>query len=154
MENYVIYDTDEIKVEIDGLFHEFIESMVVKSFKLSKTQCNILIEYVLKRLKQNNYDIRDVSIKLSSRVIVIENEKYIELVEPFDILAIGYDTLVSEENPRENKKELSEEISQYYKYLNTTFYMEIFDEPTYKTDGVMAAIVNKNLLITFFAFKQ
>lgn len=150
MDRIEIYNDKHTKIEIDKAFHDYIEKMIIKTIKIPPSQYTFLFEYALDKLIENKIDYKGCSFKSSSSAPVLEYYKFLSLIEPFDIFDFAMSVIIIQEN-QDNFDEIVEIIKNYYKEKDIIFYMEFFDKPIYKINGFMSAIVDNQLLISFFS---
>ena len=114
MENVEIYRDDKIIVEIDGDFNAILQSILVKTVELNRMQYHSLLEDVLKKLTKNNWDYKNCILKASSSVPIIEKNKMISLIEPFNVFEYVFDSFSIMED-RSNIEEIVESLKDLYK---------------------------------------
>lgn len=153
MDRVEIYRDNEIKVEIDGSFHDFIQSFIIKTIKLNNPQYHSLIESALDILQTNNIKYRGCVVKVSSSAPIIEYNKRLSLIEPFTIFEATFDLLTLLEDWN-NFYEIKNLIIQYYEEKEIPFYIEKFKNPIYNIYGFMAAKYKNELLICFFSIDE
>lgn len=144
-----IYNNGEIKVEVEGWFHRYLRSVVIRTVKLSQVQYRFLLEIALDKLKEQGIDYKDCVLKASSSVPILEHYKTLSLIEPFDIFEFALTTIVSL-GDWDYLDELIGLITQHYKKEGIPFYLEFFKKPVYNIDGFIAAKYCGELLISFF----
>ena len=54
MKNFILYEDDEKKIEIDGYFHWLMKQLAVKDFKLQPQEMNYLLALAFGILKNKN----------------------------------------------------------------------------------------------------
>ena len=154
MENIEIYRDENTIVEIDGLFDAFLKTVIIKTVKLRKEQYKILLEDTLDKLREKGWDFRSfISLKTSSSVPVIELNKKINLIEPFDIFECVFDLFASITD-LSIKDEVIKDLENYYEEKEIPFFMEFYDKPIFNVSGVVAAKLENLLLISFFKMDE
>ena len=154
MENIEIYRDENTIVEIDGLFNAFLKTVIIKTVKLRKEQYKILLEDTLDKLREKGWDFRSfISLKASSSVPVIELNKKINLIEPFDVFECVFDLFASITD-LSIKDEVIKDLENYYEEKEIPFFMEFYDKPIFNVSGVIAAKLEKLLLISFFKMDE
>lgn len=153
MENVEIYRDDKIIVEIDGDFNAILQSILVKTVELNRMQYHSLLEDVLKKLTKNNWDYKNCILKASSSVPIIEKNKMISLIEPFNIFEYVFDSFSTMED-RSNIEEIAESLEDFYKELNIPFFINLYTEPLFNVTGVVVAKIDDMLLISFFKIDE
>ena len=148
-----IYRDNEIKVEIDSSFNNFIQSFIIKTIKLNNLQYHFLIEVALDIIQVNNIKYKGCIVKVSSNAPIIEYNKRLSLIEPFTVFEPTFDllTLLEDWNSFYEIKNL---IIQYYEEKEIPFYIEKFKNPIYNIYGFMAAKYKNELLICFFSIDK
>lgn len=154
MENIEIYRDENTIVEIDGLFDAFLKTVIIKTVKLRKEQYKILLEDTLDKLREKGWDFRSfISLKASSSVPVIELNKKINLIEPFDVFECVFDLFASITD-LSIKDEVIKDLENYYEEKEIPFFMEFYDKPIFNVSGVVAAKLENLLLISFFKMDE
>ena len=154
MENIEIYRDENTIVEIDGLFNAFLKTVIIKTVKLRKEQYKILLEDTLDKLREKGWDFRSfISLKASSSVPVIELNKKINLIEPFDVFECVFDLFASITD-LSIKDEVIKDLEDYYEKKEIPFFIEFYDKPIFNVSGVIAAKLEKLLLISFFKIDE
>lgn len=154
MENIEIYRDENTIVEIDGLFDAFLKTVIIKTIKLRKEQYKILLEDTLDKLREKGWDFRSfISLKASSSVPVIELNKKINLIEPFDVFECVFDLFASITD-LSIKDEVIKNLEDYYEKKEIPFFIEFYDKPIFNVSGVIAAKLEKLLLISFFKIDE
>lgn len=154
MENIEIYRDENTIAEIDGLFDAFLKTVIIKTVKLRKEQYKILLEDTLDKLREKGWDFRSfISLKASSSVPVIELNKKINLIEPFDVFECVFDLFASITD-LSIKDEVIKDLENYYEEKEIPFFMEFYDKPIFNVSGVVAAKLENLLLISFFKMDE
>ena len=154
MENIEIYRDENTIVEIDGLFDAFLKTVIIKTVKLRKEQYKILLEDTLDKLREKGWDFRSfISLKASSSVPVIELNKKINLIEPFDVFECVFDLFASITD-LSIKDEVIKDLEDYYEEKEIPFFIEFYDKPIFNVSGVIAAKLENLLLISFFKMDE
>ena len=153
MENVEIYRDDKIIVEIDGDFNAILQSILVKTVELNRMQYHSLLEDVLKKLTKNNWDYKNCILKASSSVPIIEKNKMISLIEPFNVFEYVFDSFSTMED-RSNIEEIVESLEDFYKELNIPFFINLYAEPLFNVTEVVVAKIDYMLLISFFKIDE
>lgn len=154
MENIEIYRDENTIVEIDGLFDAFLKTVIIKTVKLRQEQYKILLEDTLDKLREKGWDFRSfISLKASSSVPVIELNKKINLIEPFDVFECVFDLFASITD-LSIKDEVIKDLEDYYEKKEIPFFIEFYDKPIFNVSGVIAAKLEKLLLISFFKMDE
>ena len=120
-----IYRDNEIKVEIDSSFNNFIQSFIIKTIKLNNLQYHFLIEVALDIIQVNNIKYKGCIVKVSSNAPIIEYNKRLSLIEPFTVFEPTFDLLTLLEDWN-NFYEIKNLIIQYYEEKEIPFYIEKF----------------------------
>lgn len=154
MENYLLYEDENTKVEIDGLFHDFLKSLKIKYIKIEKSKMDIILDYTFQKLKETDISLKDKSIVLASQSLVVTKGMCPKFTEDFDDLDFAFMVLSISEKPIVNKEDVLWIINEHYKEQNIPFYIEIFDKPVFKTDGVVLFQRDAQIFITVFTFDE
>jgi hypothetical protein len=153
MKNIEIYRDENTIVEIDGLFNAFLKAVIIRTVKLRKEQYKILLEDTLDKLREKGWDFRSfISLKASSSVPVIELNKKINLIEPFDVFECVFDLFASITD-LSIKDEVIKDLENYEE-KEIPFFIEFYDKPIFNVSGVVAAKLENLLLISFFKMDE
>lgn len=115
--NKIIYDSNDLKIEIPLEFHnylKFLKDTRIKTLKVSNFAKNFIFKNIKKELKKDGYECYGI---LSSLIPVIEHNKELYVSEPFDIFELGLNYLSYVDN-LENSSEIADEIESLYKELD------------------------------------
>lgn len=154
MENYLLYEDENTKVEIDGLFHDFLKSLKIKYIKIEKSKIDIILDYTFQKLKETDISLKGKSIVLASQSLVVTKGMCPNFTEDFADLDFAFMVLSISEKPIANKEDVLWIINEHYKEQDIPFYMEIFDKPVFKTDGVVLFQRDTQIFITVFTFDE
>lgn len=156
-ERIEIFKDNTTKVEILKVFDDFLRSLKTKNLQLTKPQFNILMDLILKELRQSSFisdNPSDFSFQLrtSSSVPIIEQGKSLCLVEDFAVFDTAFSLLSLWDE--ENKEDLKHLIEEHYLCKEISFEMNIFSTPIYGVHGYMASRKENQLLIALFALDE
>lgn len=115
--NKIIYDSNDLKIEIPLEFHnylKFLKDTRIKTLKVSNFAKNFIFKNIKKELEKDRYKCYGI---LSSLIPVIEHNKELYVSEPFDIFELGLNYLSYVDN-LENSSEIADEIESLYKELD------------------------------------
>lgn len=154
MGNYLLYEDENTKVEIDRDFHEFLKSLKIKYIKIEKGKMDIILDYTFQKLKETDISLKDKSIVLASQSIIITKGMCPKLTEDFADLDFAFMVLSVSEKPTINKEDIIGIIEEYYENEHIPFYMEIFDKPVFKTDGILLFQKDSQIFMTVFTFDE
>lgn len=115
--NKIIYDSNDLKIEIPLEFHnylKFLKNTRIKTLKVSNFAKNFIFKNIKKELEKDGYKCYGI---LSSLIPVIEHNKELYVSEPFDIFELGLNYLSYVDN-LENSSEIVDEIESLYKELD------------------------------------
>lgn len=115
--NKIIYDSNDLKIEIPLEFHnylKFLKDTRIKTLKVSNFAKNFIFKNIKKELEKDGYKCYGI---LSSLIPVIEHNKELYVSEPFDIFELGLNYLSYVDN-LENSSEIADEIESLYKELD------------------------------------
>lgn len=150
MENYVIYDNGDIKVEIDGFFHMIAEEIVSPYFRLEPTFTQVLLSKIAQLILSKEMAPLEKTIVCSNKVYLISQYLPTKLQEPFAQFNKGIEVICQAENFQQNKKKIVQKVMELYD--SSTFIFEIYDQPLYGVDGYFCDIREDNVYITFFTY--
>lgn len=151
MKNHLIYQDNDIKVEILGEFHKIVKRLFIQSNRLSEVQFNILMKCIFSLLEKNDFPIKDKKVISCSLVPIIYKNKIIEMTEMFDDFNFAFQVLINQGKMSEEAEEI---INEHYAAEDISFFTKFFKEPIYNVSGFFAMIKENNLLITLFTLDE
>lgn len=151
MDLYTIYETEELKVSIPTVIHDFLK-LKIKKLHLDKNQFYILLSSTLAILKKQGEVFENKKIKSSAEIPVIESNKPLSLYEPFDIFEQGFNILSCAED-KDSLQSCIEGVEEVYG-LDEHLYFHIFSKALFNIHGFFALIKENEVLIAFFALAE
>lgn len=153
MKNHLIYQDDDIKVEILGEFHYILKKLLssMKINRLSETQFNILLKCILELLNKEHFSIQNKKVISCSQVPILTKGQYVEMAEMFSDFSFAFQTLSCEGKAT---PEIKDYINEHYAAENIDFFTNFFETPAYNVSGFFAMIKENNLLITLFTLDE
>lgn len=154
MENYIIYEDDEVKITIDSAAHDYIENYYLPTLKISKPVFLSLFSLITEELENRNIkiEVKKNSFLFWNEAPILNNNSFIYLSEPFKIFEMGLAILSSNIEIRKNKNKIESEIESYYEDIlrEGKAFCKIFPRPLYEIDGYLAYFNGEKLVIMFF----
>ena len=151
MSNHLIYQDNDIKVEILGEFHNLLKKIGIPSNRLSEVQFNILLKCIFHLLEEKNFPVKNKKLISCSLVPIIQKGKIIEMSEMFSDFKFAFQVLSSE---GKWTPEIKDFIDEHYAADKVIFDSNFFEEPVYSVSGYFAMIKENNLLITLFTLDE
>ena len=151
MSNHLIYQDNDIKVEILGEFHNLLKKIGIPSNRLSEVQFNILLKCIFHLLEEKNFPVKNKKVIACCLVPVIQQGKIIEMSEMFSDFKFAFQVLSSE---GKCTPEIKDFIDEHYAADKVIFDSNFFEEPVYTVSGYFAMIKENNLLITLFTLDE
>ena len=148
MELIEIYNDGNTIVEISKFFDEYLKDRIVKHITLNKNELDGLVEHIFDELQSYSINLKGCSVKVSSRVPIIEKCKYIELIEPFNLFNYAFNYLAFVEDYMSDE-DIEEEIFKYYDEQNIPFLIRLYDIPNNIVDGYVITKVDNDFIIAF-----
>lgn len=151
MNNYVLYEDNEIKVEIEGNVHQFLKECSIPYFCLGQTESKALLGHAATRVLED-YPERAMDIVVSSnKVYIIEENKCPEFDEPFDYFERAGGIIANQEDFNHSLLEVTDKIQKAYE--GEPFIFEIFPFPIFKVRGFFSYFQDGNIYVLMFAYK-
>ena len=153
MKNHLIYQDNDIKVEILGEFHDMLKKFLapIKINRLSETQFNILLKCILELLNKEHFPIKGKKVISCSQVPILIEGQYVEMAEMFSDFSFAFQTLSYE---CKATPEIKDYINEHYAAENIDFFTNFFETPAYNVSGFFAMIKENNILITLFTLDE
>lgn len=139
MDNYVIYEDEKMKVEIDGRLHQLLSLIKVQQVKLDSLE----EEYFNSLIKQVNRYLNEIGIKKDAKVtycsrsIVLMHERYVTMSPPFDVFCDATDCICYDQLFAEHPKETISVIQSIYAEDGINIGGGILQNPTEKVYGYL-----------------
>lgn len=150
MRDFVIYEDENKKIEIDGEFHWLLKQIRVKDFKLPPEEFNYVIKIGLNKL-------RDLGIQLSNATIIgnipiIQSNWPIALRPPHDEFN-GILAAISEYDCLDDNTELIiEELEEEFE--TDGYNVVIFPHRIYDVKGMITRQTEDKDYLMFFGFEE
>lgn len=151
MKNFVLYEDDEKRIEIDGYFHWLMKQLAIKDFKLQPQEMNYLLALAFGVLKDKNVRLNNATIIINN-IPIIESGWPIRLQPPYDVFngivaALSeYDSL--DDNTPFILKELEDE------FASSGFFVHIFPHRIYDVKGFLTLQTPEQSFLLFFGFEE
>lgn len=152
MTNHVIYSDENMRVEIDGLFHYFLEQTQPKWVELTEQNFSVLLNIIVSILKYTQNYSKDIKKKLIRTVPVIKSGIGIKLLEPYD----GFNDILSYLSLY---SDLDINVNQIMSDINDCFqdrglYCYIFSQEIYNVKGFIVQKEGQSQTILLFGFDK
>lgn len=157
MENYLLYEDDEIRVEIDGLFHKILSTKIRVNDLDSYPEATVekLLKYISTLFPEEN------CLNVSSSVPILEPDALMIISKPFDMFETGINYIVSIPNFKENIESIVDDLNNHYSYGflrednddDSLIECHLFEE---KIDGISGYFLNlkgKDAYVMFFGYE-
>lgn len=148
MELIEIYNDGSTIIEISKVFNDYLRNRIVKHIALNNNELDGLMQYIFDELQSYSINLKGCGVKVSSKVPIIEKNRYIELIEPFNLFDYAFNYLAFAEDFM-SAEDLEEEIFKYYDEQNIPFLIRLYDIPNNIVDGYMITKVDNDFVIAF-----
>lgn len=155
--NYILYEDDTKKIEVDGWFHYCLQSMKTKQFAIPTLTLNALIPVVYAQLTAKGVNIKVDNKAFCSKVIILSTGAMISFLEPFDKFNDAADIISMSIDVDKEREEIEQMFDIYNELIlkeNEKVYVGIFDEEVDKVKGWLAYTDGEELLILFWGFNK
>jgi hypothetical protein len=155
MKNYVLYEDDELRVELDGLFHKMIKESHVQTINPNKNTTNLLLSLAVAELKKRGVEKKGRKFLCCSNSPVISYGQGIGLSEPFNVFDAGLNFLAMQEDINSNIDDLEQALSDMYmEHQNKKVYCKVFKKPFNQIKGYLVAEEEDQFIILFWAYEE
>ena len=156
-ENYVIYEDENQRIEIDGMVHHFFQSLNVNQVEIPSVVLNTMIPVVYAQLTSKGVDVKKNDRAFCSKAIILSYGVSVNFLEPFDKFndaadIIGLSTDVDKE--RQEIEEMFDAYNEAFLEENANLYVGIFDKEVNSVKGWFAYADEEQLLILFWGFRK
>lgn len=149
MDNYFLYEDDEVSISVAGWFHRLMQEIGVKQFTLSKTDFEPILCEIFLAMQRRNAPIKNVTI--APNVPIIEYKKPICLSAPYDFFDDIVDFIAMYKNIQLDKKEIIEGVENFSND-SIKFYCDIFKNKVYNVAGYVVAHKEQEDIDIIFLF--
>ena len=150
MKNFVLYEDEEKKIEIDGYFHWLMKQLAVKDFRLKPQEMNYLLALAFGILKDKNIQLNNTTI--INNIPVIESQWPIKLAPPYDIFNDIMKALSEYDSLDDNTPLILKELED--KFSSSGFFVHIFPHYIYDVKGFLIFQAPEHSYLMFFGFKE
>lgn len=155
MENLVIYDDNELRIEVAGWFNYYLNNIYVPTIKLEDKHFKALFPFVTTRLSK--YDSRSYQIAYWGKAPIFQFDKYICFEPPFDIFMNAQECVSScPYDVSQNPKECEEALDELYQLKEgDNFIAHIFYEKIHEIQGFFAYVNAETfqIYVMFWGYK-
>lgn len=154
MENIVIYEDDNTKIEVSGFLDYYLNNIHVPTIGLNEKHFQALSPFMNTRLSEYNNKIYKTSYW--GRAPIFQFGKYIQFAQPFDIFMDAQAFICScEHDITKNTKQTESAVELVYFKHEGHFIAHIFYEKIYGIQGYFAYVdeKEKNILIMFWGYE-
>ena len=150
MKDFLLYEDDEKKIEIDGYFHWLMKQLAIKDFKLQPQEMNYLFDLAFGILKDKNIHLTNTTI--INNIPVIESQWPIKLAPPYDIFNDIMQALSEYDSLDDNTHLILKELED--KFASSGFFVHIFPHYIYDVKGFLTFQTPEHSYLMFFGFKE
>lgn len=150
MKDFVLYEDDEKKIEIDGYFHWLMKQLAIKDFRLQPQEMNYLLDLAFGILKDKN--IKFTNTTIINNIPVIESQWPINLAPPYDIFNDIMQALSEYDSLDDNTPLILKELED--EFLSSGFFVHIFSHYIYDVKGFLVFQSPEHSYLMFFGFKE
>lgn len=139
MNNYPIYEDENMKVEIDGDFHQILSFFKVQQIRLNDLE----EEFFNSLIKQVNFYLNKIGVKKDTKVVysancvVLSYDKYVSISPPFDVFCDALDCICSDIYFTQHVKDSLYAIQTIYKEDGIYIGGDVFKDPTTEFYGFL-----------------
>ena len=152
MDRFLIYQDDEIKVEIDYSFHIFLKETQPKFINLEDKEYNFVLALVISILEaQIGYNSEENN-KLIGNIPVIKAGHALSLQPPYDDFNEILHYLSLFPNLDERTTEIMKDINDCFEEKH--FYCHIFPHKIFDVKGFITYKKDEKLIIMMFGFQE
>lgn len=150
MDNYLIYQDDNCKIEINGYLHQFLKENIVETFYLEKNALEVVISYAIDRITKEGFELNKPTV--IKNIPVLESCKSISLRKPYDIFNEVLQYISLYYSLDEDREEIIKDINDLFKEQN--IYCYIFERRIFDVKGVLFFKGKDEDIMLFFGFKD
>ena len=155
MENVLLYEDGDLRIEIAGWFHYYLTNIHVPTIQLTNTHFKALLPFLDARL--SNYDRQLYKISYWGKAPIFQYDKYIHFEPPFDIFMDAQAAISScPHDIAEDPKEAEEALDELYNTTDDfTFIAHVFYGPIHDIQGFFAQVNEKShqIYVMFWGYQ-
>lgn len=148
MENYLLYEDEEQRVEIDGRTHLYLKLTKVEEFRLERYQLNYVLMEIFDLLKTKNKELKNTIIV--GNIPIISAAAPFNLEPPHDVFNEALDYLRTYQTLDDKREEINQALENDFPGV----YGYIFPHRIYDIKGFLTSKVEDDDVIFFFGFKD
>lgn len=154
-ENYLLYEDENCKIELDGLFHYYVENVRIPYIKPPNSFLSTVFPFIRNWLKQKGKDVSVKNIKFCGQAPIFQHEKYAAFSFPFNVFEPAQSLIVEAEQIDGNEEELERLIEENYQDIikdKNVFLCKIFKEEVCGIRGYFLISKGKEILIMTWGY--
>ena len=152
MKNYLLYKDDNMTVEIDYLFHQFLKATQPKFIELNDKEFKIVLSVIIPILKEKYGFVNEEGNKLIGNIPVIKSGHALMLQEPYDCFNEVLHYLCLFPNLDERTEQLMEDINECFKEQGITCH--ILPHKIFDVKGFLIRKEDNSQTIMLFGFQE
>lgn len=160
MDNYILYEDDEQRVEIDWRVYNYLKNIYIPHTKPSKEFIKNILLPLIDMLEKNGLKKKDMRVKFCGETPIFQPNKYAAFSKPFDIFETAQAVIVESFDIGENTKEIYDIMLDKYEYLlnedEELFIPLIFPDTkeTYGISGLFIYSNKKEIIIMSWIYRE
>jgi hypothetical protein len=157
MENILLYEDEEQKIEIAGWFDYWLNYIHVSQIKLSEKFLERMIPLVYAKLSAAGVEIKSPDKAYCGKAPIFTYGTAVNFVEPFTVFNDVQEYFSIYPVLRDNLDAIRESIEIYNSMEmpeGTAIYYQIFERPYQDIDGWLAYTSKEKIIIMFWGYKE
>lgn len=148
-ENFLLYEDEFTKVEIDGFFHNYVKKLRVPSHKMPAALRQLLIGTLAKSLREDKVIGEDIEVVYGDSVLQVCRGDSIYLLPPLEPLTDVLNWILEAEDIMST--ELKEELQILF---GNQVIFGMFPYKFCDVSGYVGLIRDKSLYVVFFSYSE
>lgn len=157
MENYLLYEDEDKRVEIDGMVHYYIDQIMIPYIKLPTSFIEKFIPMTIDRLIKEGFDLDGKEIQYWISAPIFQPNRYACFSRPFNIFEEAQHYIVETFHLGDNYVELEDDLIELYDGIiepGDTFIPIVFSEKIADILGCFIYVNDKKIVVMFWSFVE
>lgn len=157
MDNYLLYEDENQRIEIDGKFHYYVDHVLIPYINLPSGFIERFVPLAVDRLMREGFDFSDKKVQYWSSAPIFQPNHHAVFSPPFNIFEEAQHYIVETFHLGDNYVELELDLIELYDGIigaDDLFIPMVFPEEIAGVLGCFIYVGEKDVAIMFWTFKE
>lgn len=154
--NYLLYEDEDIRIEIDGMAHYYIDTIVIPHIKPPEVFLNTILPFIMNWLEKEGWNKGKKPVKFCGQAPIIQQGKYAVFSEPFSVFEPAQAALAEVGSLKGKEEEVESLVNECYEDIleeGEHFYCKILKEEIEGIRGYFIFINEKEIIMMTWGFE-